>query len=293
MIPVKSKLTVSNKNDSEEIESLINDIDQLVGMDNIKHQLNQLIAFGRLIVLRRERDIPMEKISLHLVFTGPPGTGKTIMARKIGGLFKSIGLLRKGHCIEVDRSKIGGGYLGQAGQLVRDAVKDALDGVLFIDEAYSLAGGTGDIASSDPYGNEAVQTLVKLMEDYRERLVVIVAGYSIPMERFLRNNPGLKSRFNREFVFLPYECDELMQILRVMMNNGGYNFDGSVEKEANKYIQSLDRKREDFGNAREIRNFYELVMQKQAYRIAATEGFESMSNEELLTITADDVRAAA
>ena len=262
-------------------------------MDNVKQELNQFIAVGRLIALRRERDIPMEKISLHLVFTGPPGTGKTVMARKIGALFKAIGLLRKGHCVEVDRSRLVGTHLGAAGQLVREAVKDALDGVLFIDEAYALAGGTGDLASSDMYGNEAIQTLLKMMEDYRDRLVVIAAGYPGPMRRFLENNPGLRSRFTREFHFHSYEYDELSKIFKFMVQEGNYLIDPEAEREADKYIKSLDRKREDFGNARDIRTFFEKILPAQAYRIAETPGFESMSNAELLTIKADDVRTAA
>jgi stage V sporulation protein K len=180
MIPTSSRLPVSKRSDEDALGKVLKEIADLIGMDNVKDELNQLIALGRLIALRRDRDIPMEKISLHLIFTGPPGTGKTIMARKIGDLFKAIGLLRKGHCVEVDRSKLTGAHLGAAGQLVREAVKDALDGVLFIDEAYALAGGTGDLASNDLYGNEAIQTLLKMMEDHRNRLVdACLSGFHI------------------------------------------------------------------------------------------------------------------
>ena len=224
---------------------------------------------------------------------GPPGTGKTIMARKIGDLFKAVGLLRKGHVVEVDRSKLTGAHLGAAGQLVREAVKDALDGVLFIDEAYALAGGTGDLASSDLYGNEAIQTLLKMMEDHRERLVVIAAGYPGPMRRFLENNPGLRSRFTREFSFHSYEHEELIAIFKFMTKEGKYLLDPEAEREAEKYIRGLDRKREDFGNARDIRTFFERILPAQAYRIAETPDFESMTNEQLLTITAADIRAVA
>lgn len=293
MIPTSSRLPVNKRSEDDALGKVLKEIAALIGMDNVKDELNQLIALGRLVALRRDRDIPMEKISLHLIFTGPPGTGKTIMARKIGVLFKAIGLLRKGHVVEVDRSKLTGAHLGAAGQLVREAVKDALDGVLFIDEAYALAGGTGDVASSDLYGNEAIQTLLKMMEDHRDRLVVIAAGYPGPMRRFLENNPGLRSRFTREFRFHSYEHDELIAIFKFMTREGKYLLDPDAEREAEKYIRGLDRKREDFGNARDIRTFFERILPAQAYRIAETPNFESMTNEELLTITAADIRAVA
>jgi stage V sporulation protein K len=294
MIPTSTtRLPVNKRSEDEALGKVLKEIGALIGMDNVKEELNQLIALGRLIALRRERDIPMEKISLHLIFTGPPGTGKTIVARKIGALFKAIGLLRKGTCVEVDRSKLTGAHLGAAAQLVKGAVLDALDGVLFIDEAYALAGGTGDLASSDLYGNEAIQTLLKMMEDYRDRLVVIVAGYPGPMRRFLENNPGLRSRFTREFQFHSYEHDELIAIFKFMTREGKYLLDPEAEREAEKYIRSLDHKREDFGNARDIRTFFERILPAQAYRIAETPNFEAMTNEELLTVTADDIRAVA
>jgi stage V sporulation protein K len=293
MIPTSSRLPVNKRSEDDALGKVLKEIAELVGMDNVKDELNQLIALGRLVALRRERDIPMEKISLHLIFTGPPGTGKTIMARKIGVLFKAIGLLRKGHCVEVDSSRLTGAHLGAAGQLVKEAVKDALDGVLFIDEAYGLAGGTGDIASSDLYGNQAIQTLLKMMEDNRERLVVIAAGYPGPMRRFLENNPGLRSRFTREFHFHSYDHEELIAIFKFMTKEGKYLLDPEAEREAEKYIRSLDHKREDFGNARDIRTFFERILPAQAYRIAETPDFETMTNEELLTITAADIRAVA
>ncbi len=275
----------------DDLAKVLKEISELIGLEKIKGELNKLIAFGSLVALRRQRDIPMERVSLHMVFTGPPGTGKTIMARKIGRLFKAIGLLRKGHCIEVDRSKLVAGYIGQTGKLVMEAVKDAQDGVLFIDEAYALAGGTGEIASSDSFGDEAVQTLLKMMEDYRDRLVVIVAGYTSPMRRFLENNPGLKSRFTRELVFESYSSDQLFEIFKYMSQEGNYVLEPDAEYEAAKYIKDLDTAREDFGNARAVRTFFERILPAQAERIAQTPGFESLSNQALLTITGDDVRA--
>ena len=217
MIPTSSRLPVNKRSDDDALGKVLKEIADLIGMDNVKDELNQLIALGRLIALRRERDIPMEKISLHLIFTGPPGTGKTDHGAQDRRLCSRRSVCcARATVVEVDRSKLTGAHLGAAGQLVREAVKDALDGVLFIDEAYALAGGTGDVASSDLYGNEAIQTLLKMMEDYRDRLVVIAAGYPGPMRRFLENNPGLRSRFTREFSFHSYEHDELIAIFKFM-----------------------------------------------------------------------------
>jgi SpoVK/Ycf46/Vps4 family AAA+-type ATPase len=292
MIPTGSRIQTTKKAD-ESLDQVLKEISDLIGMDEIKEELNQLIALGRLIALRRERDIPLEKVSLHLIFTGPPGTGKTVMARKIGKLFKAIGLLRSGHCVEVDRSKLVGSYQGQTGPLVREAVKDAVDGVLFIDEAYALAGGTGPLATSDQYGTEAIQTLLKLMEDHRDRLVVIVAGYTNPMRRFLENNVGLKSRFTREFNFKSYTHEELFQIFEVMVTEGKYRLEPDARREAEKYIRTWDRNREDFGNARDVRTFFERILPVQALRLAEQPDLEALTNEELLTVTADDIRSAA
>lgn len=292
MIPTGSNIRTSKRAD-ETLDEVLKEISDLIGMDEVKDQLNELIALGRLIALRKERDIPLEKVSLHLIFTGPPGTGKTVMARKIGKLFKAIGLLRGGQCIEVDRSKLVGMFQGQTGPLVREAVKDAVDGVLFIDEAYALAGGTGPLATSDQYGNEAIQTLLKLMEDYRDRLVVIVAGYTNPMRRFLENNVGLKSRFTREFDFKSYTHEELFKIFQFMTDDGKYILEPDAAREAEKYIRTWDRNREDFGNAREVRSFFERILPVQALRLAEKPNLESLSNEELLTITADDIKNAS
>ena len=291
-IPLGPRIPVRRADDTN-LDEVLAEIGALVGMESIKMQLNELIALGRVIAIRRDRDIPLQRFSLHLVFTGPPGTGKTVMARKIGKLFKAIGLLRKGHCVEVDRSKLVGRHLGEAGQLVQEAVKDALDGVLFIDEAYALAGGSGPLATGDMYGNEAIQTLLKLMEDYRDRLVVIVAGYTSPMRRFLENNVGLKSRFNREFEFKSYSHDELIEIFQIIAHEGKYTLDAAAKREAEKYIRTMDRNREDFGNARDVRSFFERIVPAQAMRLGELANLEQLSNEELLTVTADDVRDAS
>ncbi len=292
MLPTGPRLPTAKRPEEETLDTVLAEIAKLIGMYEIKAELNKLIALGRLITIRRERELPTTNISLHLVFTGPPGTGKTIMARKIGKLFKAIGLLRKGHCVEVDKTMLTGSYLGQAGQLVREAVKDAMDGVLFIDEAYTLAGGSGPLASGDQFGKEAVETLLKLMEDNRERLVVIAAGYTNPMRRFLEANVGLKSRFTREFEFKSYTHGELIEIFDMMARDTQLVLEPDAHREAEKFIKTLDRNREDFGNARDVRSFVERIVPSQAMRLADLADLNSLTNEQLLTITADDIRAA-
>jgi SpoVK/Ycf46/Vps4 family AAA+-type ATPase len=276
------------------LDEVLAEINALVGMYDIKQQLNELLALGRVIAVRRDRDIPLQKISLHLVFTGPPGTGKTIVARKIGKLFKAVGLLKRGHCVEVGRVDLVGRFIGEAGQLMKDKVKEALDGVLFIDEAYALTeSGGGALSSADQYGMEAVNTLLAMMENDRDRLVVIVAGYPEKMRRFLDSNVGLKSRFTKEFRFESYSHDELIEIFWQIVEESHYRFDSGARREAEKYIRQMNRGREDFGNARDIRTFLESIVPVQALRLGEMDNLESLTNEELLTFTAEDVRIVA
>jgi SpoVK/Ycf46/Vps4 family AAA+-type ATPase len=176
---------------------------------------------------------------------------------------------------------------------MREAVRDALDGVLFIDEAYALAAGAGPLDGPDQYGAEAIQTLLKLMEDHRDRLVVIVAGYTAPMRRFLDANPGLKSRFTREFTFASYAAEELIEIFQGMAAEWHYRLDAAALHEAGIYIRGMDRGGPEFGNARDVRSFLERIIPVQAMRLGELERLEALSNEELLTITAADVRAVS
>jgi SpoVK/Ycf46/Vps4 family AAA+-type ATPase len=292
MIPTGSRIQTTPREDTT-LQEVIAEIGDLIGMDNIKHELNSLIALGSIIQLRRERDIPLEKMSLHLIFMGPPGTGKTIVARKIGKLFKAIGLLRTGHCVEVDRATLISTFSGGTGPKVREAVMDAKGGVLFIDEAYAIAGGDDVHSATDNYGREAINTLLKMMEDHRHDVVVIVAGYTNKMRRFMEANPGLRSRFNRELKFASYKHDELFNIFRVMVAEGKYDLSQDAAREAEKHIRTWDIMPEDFGNAREVRNFFEKILPNQALRLSQTPDIRSLSNDQLLTITAEDVRATA
>lgn len=280
--------TITSKGDS--LTKVLGEFDDLIGLGTVKDELNKLIAFARVIALRRERDIPIGAINLHMVFTGPPGTGKTEVARKIGRILHSIGLLKRGHCVEIDRASVTSIYANAGAQLITDKVKQALDGVLFIDEAYTL-GGSDPLQGPDKSGQEVIDTLLKLMEDNRERLVVIAAGYTNEMRRFLDSNVGLKSRFSRVIEFASYDADELFEIFKLMVKKGHYFLTPDAEEEARKHISWMSKqaKNDDFGNARAVRTFFEQILPLQAERIAFTPDYENMSDEELLTIEREDV----
>ena len=284
----KTRSEVVEKRDS--LTEVLKEFEDMIGLDAVKEEINKLIAFARLITLRRERDIPTGAINLHMVFSGPPGTGKTEVARKVGKLLKSIGLLRKGHCVEVDRAALTSVYANSGAQLMKDKVKQALDGVLFIDEAYTLS-GSDPLSGPDKSGQEVIDTLLKLMEDNRERLVVIAAGYTDEMRRFIESNVGLKSRFSRTVEFESYDSEELFDIFKLMVRKGHYFLTEEAEEVCRKHIQWMAKQARDsdFGNARAIRGFFEQLLPLQAERIAFTPNYELMSNEELLTIELEDV----
>jgi SpoVK/Ycf46/Vps4 family AAA+-type ATPase len=277
------------------LEPILKEIDALIGLDPVKDEIFRMVDFARVVALKKERDLPVSNLTFHMVFTGPPGTGKTTMARFIGQLLYELKLLRKDKLIEVDRSQLVGTHLGDTARIVKDKVKDALDGVLFIDEAYTLAGGGGATGQTDPYGQEAIDTLLKLMEDYRERLVVIFAGYTSEMRRFVEANPGLKSRISRTVEFPSYDGSELFEIFESLVQNNGFNITPEASDEARKVIDDLARSSdENFGNAREIRQFFEALQPIQAERIAEhldeVDEISKISNEELMRIDEDDVR---
>ncbi len=276
-----------------ELEIVLKEIDDLIGLEGVKQELNKLIAYARVVALRRERDIDTTSINLHMVFTGPPGTGKTEVARKVGRVLKAIGLLKRGHCVEVDRGSLVASYAGQTAPTVKEKVKDALDGVLFIDEAYQLSGGK-NLQGPDPMGQEAIDTLLKQMEDYRDRLVVIAAGYTSEMRRFVESNTGLKSRFSKFIEFSTYGTDDLVAIFESMVAKGKYHLTDAALHEGRKYIRDISKAAdENFGNAREVRKFYERILLFQAERLGFDPDLEKIDNQQLLTLEADDVKAAA
>ena len=257
------------------------ELDALVGLTTIKHDVKELMAFVKIQKMREEAGLKSVPVSLHLVFTGNPGTGKTTVARIIARLYKQIGVLQKGQLIEVDRSGLVAGYVGQTALKTQEQIQKALGGVLFIDEAYALA------QKDDAFGQEAINTLLKAMEDHRKDLVVIVAGYTKPMEKFIESNPGLKSRFNKYIEFPDYTIDELMEIFELNCKK----YDYVVEEDAKKQIRArlVSKKmqmKENFANAREVRNMFEDIVTNQARRIA---DMENPTHDDMMKITIMDL----
>ena len=270
------------KEDSRSLEELLDDLDQLIGLNNVKEEVNRLIAYQKVQKLRREKGLYAQKNTMHLAFLGNPGTGKTTVARIIGRIYKQLGLLSKGHFIEVSRTDLIAGYQGQTALKVKEIIEKSLGGVLFIDEAYSLT----ENDSADSYGKEALTELTKALEDYREDLVVIVAGYTDLMEQFFQSNPGLKSRFNTFLTFDDYTVNELEKIFLKICKTNDY----TVEEDALKNIRSVisDEKEnndEDFANGRFVRNLYDTFVMNHAKRIMS---IENPTIDQLSTLTVED-----
>ena len=270
------------------LSEIQDDLDSLVGLDSVKEQVHTLIAFLQIQRERQRRGLSEVPTSQHLVFLGNPGTGKTTMARLVAEMYGSIGLLERGHLVEVDRASLVGQYVGHTAFKTNRAIRRALGGVLFIDEAYALA--PPGPASLD-FGSEAIETLIKRMEDHRDRLVVIVAGYPRLMHQFLDSNPGLRSRFSREIEFPDYSSDELVEISRSMAATAEYRLADGVE-DALLVIFDKAHRFDGFGNGRYARNLFEQAINRQALRLAAGD-VGALGEEELSTLTADDFDGAA
>ncbi|NLD60024.1 MAG: AAA family ATPase [Clostridiales bacterium] len=269
---------------AEKIEDIESELDRLVGLEGVKKEVHNLINLARVYALRKEHGLPNVEMSLHMVFSGNPGTGKTTIARLMARVYRSLGILSKGHLVEVDRSGLVAGYIGQTAVKTAEAVKKALGGVLFIDEAYALTG-----KSESDYGGEAIETLLKLMEDNRDDLVVIVAGYDGLMQEFVESNPGLSSRFNRYLHFDDYTVDEMLKIFELQLKKGQFLLTDNARAAVRDYIEASNTSSISFGNARGVRNIFERVLVQQANRLACA---KSVSREMLLEISEEDVLAA-
>ena len=250
--------------DTRTLQDLLNELNALVGLEKVKNKVQDLIVYQKVQKMRREKNLHSSKNTLHLAFTGNPGTGKTTVARIVGRIYKQIGLLSKGHFVEVSRKDLIAGYQGQTALKVKKVIEQAKGGVLFIDEAYSIT----ENDKSDSYGRECLTELTKALEDYREDLVVIVAGYTEPMSKFFESNPGLESRFNTFIEFDDYSPNELDSILDYMCNMNDYILDEKVKEKIHSYFEKkTTMKDKNFANARLVRNLYDNLIMNHARRV--------------------------
>ena len=269
--------TADNNTDVDNLAEL----KSLIGLERVKQDVDSLRNLIKIQAMRKQQGLPNTSVSYHCVFSGNPGTGKTTVARIVAGIYKELGILKKGHLVEVDRSKLVGEYVGQTAPKTNKVIDEALDGVLFIDEAYSLVGEGSD------YGAEAIATLLKRMEDDRDRLVVILAGYTNEIKEFIDSNPGLQSRFNRYIQFDDYSTEELTEIFKRNLRKSRYKIKRDAFEELQGVIERAVASRDkNFGNARYVRNLFEKVVQNQANRLAR---MESIDNDELSIITREDI----
>ena len=262
------------------LTELLAELDQLVGLANVKSEVRRLSSLLQVQQLRAERGMPVIETSHHLVFTGNPGTGKTTVARLLSQIYHAVGVVTHGHLVETDRSKLVAGFVGQTALKTQTALESALGGMLLIDEAYALArGGEND------FGLEAIDTLVKFMEDHRDDIAVVAAGYPAEMTDFIDSNPGLKSRFTRTINFPDYTEDELVRIFLQLGDRNQYHLSDNALLRVRHFITAEPRTR-GFGNARYVRNLFETAIAHQAVRLAP---LSDPSDEQLTTLTADDI----
>lgn len=266
------------------LEELLAELDNLTGLARVKGEVRQLINFLKVQQMREERGMAKLPVSRHLVFYGNPGTGKTTIARLLAQVYRALKILSRGHLVETDRAGLVAGYVGQTALKVKEVVNRALGGVLFIDEAYALSSGGND------FGHEAVETLLKMMEDHRDDLIVVVAGYTSKMEEFLASNPGLRSRFNKHIHFEDYDGKQLVEIFKSFCRKAGFTLTSVAEQELSTVFSVLTAARDEaFGNARLARNLFEAAVSKQANRIVS---LPEINERVLSTIEAADIPGA-
>lgn len=283
---VKKACETKNYNDgvvdSRTLDELLEDLNNLVGLANVKDKVNDLIVFQTVQKKRQEKGLYNQKSTLHMAFTGNPGTGKTTVARIVGHVYRKIGLLSKGHFVEVSRTDLIAGYQGQTALKVKDVIERAKGGVLFIDEAYSIT----ENDHSDSYGRECLTELTKALEDYRDDLVVIVAGYTKPMQAFFESNPGLRSRFNTFIEFDDYCTEEMIEILDSMCQANDYQLDDKLKDMLKEHFEEIiNQKDESFANGRLARNLYDDLIMKHAKRVV---NLPDPSEGDLSILTVDD-----
>ena len=270
----------------EKVEDLLAELDSLCGLEKVKQDVRSLINLVKVRRLREENGLSVPPMSLHLVFMGNPGTGKTTVARLLARLYRSIGVLSKGQLVETDRSGLVAGYVGQTAIKTQEVIAKAMGGVLFIDEAYSLTSQEG----ANDFGKEAIEVLLKNMEDHRDDLIVIVAGYTELMGQFIHSNPGLESRFNKYFYFEDYTAEQLLSILESQCQRNSYQLDEKAKERAGAWLkEAYENRDENFGNARDVRNLFEQLIARQSDRVAA---MESPTKDDLMCITEEDFEAA-
>ena len=271
-----------NVEEEESLEDILAKLNSLVGLENVKSDVNSLINLIQIRKIREERGIKQPDMSLHLVFSGNPGTGKTTVARLLGEIYSKLGILSRGHLVETDRSGLVAGYVGQTAIKTQDKIKEALGGILFIDEAYALSASKGE----NDFGEEAIDTILKAMEDNRDDFIVIVAGYPKLMDEFLHSNPGLESRFNKHLFFDDYTPQELFDIFVSMEEKSSLKLDKKAEKFLKGHFEDVYKCRGDnFANGRYVRNIFEKALSNQADRLVT---IEELSDDDLNTLVIDD-----